>query len=98
MDNAAEFLDAFAEPRQFLLAYLVMLRITSLGVGFFPFLEHRAFAAIVLGPNPIEAPIEPFCQRSPVGDIVVVGSVEGQTQKDAGLKENWKSVVWGNRW
>src|SRR3546814_4313627 len=63
-----------------------MRRITGLGVGFLQFLEHRAFAAIGLGPNPIEAPIEPFCERSQEGDIVVVGRVVGQRQKDAGVK------------
>src|SRR3546814_9220572 len=33
MDDAAKFLDAFAEPRQFLFADLVMLGIAGLGIG-----------------------------------------------------------------
>src|SRR3546814_3319987 len=49
MDDAAKFLDAFAELRQFLFADLVMLGIAGLGIGFLQFLEHRALAAIALG-------------------------------------------------
>ena len=86
MDDAAEFLDALAKPGQFLFADLVMFRVAGLGVGFLQFLEHRALAAIGLGPDAVKASVETFGERAKEGDIMVIWRVIGQGEQQAGLK------------
>src|SRR3546814_19167400 len=54
MDDAPQFLDALAQPCQLFLADLVVPGITSLSVGLFQLLEHRATAVCGVMPDAIE--------------------------------------------
>ncbi|AJR24166.1 hypothetical protein TZ53_10940 [Sphingobium sp. YBL2] len=73
MDDAAQFLDAFAKPCQFFGTYPVVLGIAGFGVRFLQLLELGAFGVRGFRPYAIEAAVQPFGQRAEKGDVVVVG-------------------------
>ena len=75
MDDAAEFLDPFAEPGQLFFADPVVLGLASLGVSFFELLEHRPLAMCRFWPDAEKTSILTFGEGTQEGDIVVIWRV-----------------------
>ncbi len=86
MHDAAEFLDALAEPAQLIFADLVVLGIPRLGVGLLQLLEHRPFAMTVLRPDAVKTAVQPFCERTQERDVVIVRRVERRREQQAMIK------------
>ena len=86
VDRATQFLNAAAEPLQFILGDAVVLRIAGLHIGLFQFLKAPPILASFTRPSVDQPHIKPLSLGAKESEVVDVRSVERANQQNAVVK------------